>query len=153
MRQFLVDTLTPLVEDATITEEQMGKVIEALEAARPQGGHGGKGGQGGQHGGGRRGEALSTAATALGMEKDELRDELRSGKTLAEVAADKGVDVQVVIDALVAEAKAHLDQKVADGDMTQEEADQRLADLTERITDRVNDGGGSSHGEEGSKED
>ncbi len=153
MQQLLVDALTPLVEDGTITEEQMGKVIEALEAARPQGGGGGKGGQGGHHGGGHRGEALSTAATALGMEKDELRDELRSGKTLAEVAADKGVDVQVVIDALAAEAKAHLDQKVADGDMTQEEADERLAELTERITDRVNNGDGSSHGKEGSEED
>jgi hypothetical protein len=52
------------------------------------------------------------------------------------------VDVQVVIDALVAEAEAHLDEKVAEGGLTQEEADERLAEITEQITDRVNDGGG-----------
>jgi polyhydroxyalkanoate synthesis regulator phasin len=76
------------------------------------------------------------------MDQAELRDQLRDGSTLAEIAQAQGVDVQVVIDALVAEAKAHLDEKVAEGDLTQEEADERLAEITERITDRVNDGGG-----------
>jgi lipoate-protein ligase A len=45
-----------------------------------------------------------------------------------------------VIDALVAEFKAHLDEEVASGEHTQEEADQKLAKATERITDMVNNG-------------
>jgi hypothetical protein len=48
------------------------------------------------------------------------------------------VDAQTVIDALVAEASARLDEKVADGDLTQAEADERKADLEERITNLVN---------------
>ena len=36
------------------------------------------------------------------------------GKTIAEVAADQGVDPQAVIDALVAEATADIDQRITD---------------------------------------
>jgi hypothetical protein len=45
-----------------------------------------------------------------------------------------------VIDALVAEAQSHLELSVQNGRLTQEEADARLAELTERITRRVNEG-------------
>ena len=41
---------------------------------------------------------------------------------------------------MVAQAKTHLDEEVAAGEHTQEEADQKLADITERITDSVNNG-------------
>jgi polyhydroxyalkanoate synthesis regulator phasin len=140
MNEFLTETLSPLVEDGSITQEQMLEVIAAIEAARPAGGAGGSGGHGQGHG--HRGQGLEAAAEALGMDQAELRDQLRDGASLAEIAQAQGVDVQVVIDALVAEAKAHLDEKVAEGDLTQEEADERLAELTERITERVDGGGG-----------
>ena len=42
-------------------------------------------------------------AGALGIDVETLRDELRSGATVAEIAEANGVDPQVVIDALVAE--------------------------------------------------
>jgi hypothetical protein len=41
-------------------------------------------------------------------------------------------------DALVAEATAHLDEAVENGRLTEAEAAERAADLTERITARVN---------------
>src|SRR4051794_17858614 len=44
------------------------------------------------------GPNLDAAATALGITTDELKTELESGKTIAQVASDKGVDVQTVID-------------------------------------------------------
>ena len=53
--------------------------------------------------------------------------------------ADVG-DPQTVIDSLVAEAKSHLDLSVENGRLTQEEADAKLADVTERISDFVNNG-------------
>ncbi len=84
---------------------------------------------------------METAAETLGMSVADLRTALRDGQTLAEVAEAQGVEVQTLIDALVAEVKEHLDEHVADGDMTQEEADEKLAEATERITDRVNNGG------------
>ena len=42
-------------------------------------------------------------AEALGIDVEALRDELRSGATVAEIAEANGVDPQVVIDALVAD--------------------------------------------------
>ena len=89
---------------------------------------------------GHGGPGLDAAATALGITADELRTDLQGGKTIAQVAADKGVDVQTVIDAMVADAKSHLAAEVASGEHTQAEADQKLADLTQRITDSVNNG-------------
>jgi hypothetical protein len=127
--QHMADALAPLVADGTLTQDQADKVIAALEAARPQGG------PGMGHGGGM---GLDAAATALGITADELRTELQSGKTIAQVASDKGVDVQTVIDAMVAQLKTHLDEEVAAGEHTQEEADQKLADATTRITEQVN---------------
>jgi hypothetical protein len=85
-----------------------------------------------------RGAGMEAAAEALGMTADELRTALRDGQTIAEIAEANGVDVQVVIDAMVAEAQEHLAEKVAAGEMTQEEADEKLASLEERITERVN---------------
>ena len=46
-------------------------------------------------------------------------------------------DVQVVIDALVAEVAGHLDLAVEDGRLTEDEAAARLAEMAERVTDRV----------------
>ena len=109
-------------------------------APAPEGrGHGGPGGPRGCHGG-HRGAGLDAAATALGMTTEELRAQLDADTTIADVAKAKNVDVQKVIDAMVADAKAHLAQAVTDGRLTQAEADAKAAALTERITQHVNEG-------------
>lgn len=82
--------------------------------------------------------AMDTAAGVLGMTNAELRAALADGKTVAEIAEDKGVALQRVIDALVADHKTHLDAHVAAGEITQEQADERLARFTERVTAFVN---------------
>jgi uncharacterized protein YidB (DUF937 family) len=87
---------------------------------------------------GRHGPHLETAAGVLNLSVEDLRTRLRDGKTLAEVANDQGVAVQTLIDALVAEASDHIDQKVADGELTAEEAAERKATLPERIEELVN---------------
>jgi hypothetical protein len=84
------------------------------------------------------GASLDPAAEALGITEDELHDALRDGQTIAEVASAQGVDVQSVIDAMVAEATTRIDDAMADGDLTEEEATERKADLEERVTDLVN---------------
>jgi hypothetical protein len=126
----IADALAPLVSDGTLTQDQADKVASTLAESMPMGR--------GEHGG--RGMGLDAAATALGMTADELRTELQGGQTIAQVAESKGVDVQAVIDAMVAQAKTHLDEEVASGEHTQAEADQKLADITTRITDSVNNG-------------
>ncbi len=84
---------------------------------------------------------LATAAETIGISETDLRAALRSGQPIADVAKSKNVDVQKVIDALVAEAKKILAEKVAAGELTQAQADRRSATLTERITAFVNQDG------------
>lgn len=134
----LAEILAPLVEDGTITQAQADAVIEAIVDAGspPRGPHGG-----GRPGHGwRAGRGLDAAAEALGMSRSDLVDELRDGRTIAQVAEAKGVEVRAVIDAMVAEVREHLDGKVAEGELTREQADRRLAEATERITAMVNEG-------------
>ncbi len=130
--------LQNLVDDGTITAAQADAVAADLSASFPGRGPGGPGGPGEHHRGpGFDGEVL---AGLLGVDVDTLRADLREGKTVAEIAGEQGVEVQTVIDSLVAEAKSHLDLSVENGRLTQEEADTKLADVSGRITDFVNNG-------------
>jgi uncharacterized protein YidB (DUF937 family) len=120
----LPDRMTELVNNAGLGDH------------RP-GGHGGPGGPGGPgHPGLRAG--FEAAAETIGISAEDLRSALRDGSTIAEVAAANDVDVQAVIDAMVADANEHLDQAVADGRLDQERADNIKAGLVERITAVVN---------------
>lgn len=83
---------------------------------------------------GPRSEAL---AEMFGMTQDELRDAMHSGKSLATIAEEKNVDLSKVTDLLVSEFSAHLDEKVASGKHTREEADEKLAAFTENVDQMV----------------
>jgi hypothetical protein len=133
------DALDELVDDGTLTQAQADAVANALDEARPD------------HVPERFGpdwagkflfgpSLLSDAADAIGVDEDELLDALREGETIADLAEENGVDAQTVIDALVASVRERLDEAVADGDIEQDAADERLADATERITEFVNEG-------------
>lgn len=132
----LSEILQPLIDDGTLTQEQADKVIAALQDAAPFG-RGGPGMHGGR-GFGFFGAKLESVATALGITEDEVRTALEDGTTIAELATSKGVEVQTVIDALVADATARIDQAVTDGKLTADEATEQKAALTERITEFVN---------------
>jgi hypothetical protein len=84
------------------------------------------------------GRGLDAAAEAIGIDVDDLRTALRDGQTIAEVAAANGVDAQTVIDAMLADLGEKLAEQVAAGDLTQEEADERLAGAEAKITAHVN---------------
>ena len=113
--EFLKSALDELVAAGTITQAQADAILAGVEAKAPVPGDGtGPGGMGGPgrggkgHGGfgGRGGASLEAAATALGITTDELKTELQADKTIADVATEKGVDVDTVIDAMVTEATA-----------------------------------------------
>jgi hypothetical protein len=89
------------------------------------------------HRGGLRG-GLGETAKALGITEQELLTELGKGQSVADIAKAKGVDIDTVIEALVAEASARIDAAVKADLLTQEKADKLKADLKERITERVN---------------
>jgi hypothetical protein len=81
---------------------------------------------------------LDAAASYLGLTEAQLRNELARGKTLAQIAEDRGKSVDGLVDAMAAEVKARLDDAVAAGRLTRSQADQILRDVEQRITDRVN---------------
>lgn len=134
----LQEVLQPLVDDGTLTQDQLDKVVTTLEAAGPMGGeHGGRG---------PGGRGLATVAETLGMTEAEVKDAISNGQTLAQLAEAKGLTGQALIDALLADVQTHLDEEVASGEHTQEEADAKLAEVTARITEFVNNTGSGPMG-------
>lgn len=83
-----------------------------------------------------RGQAEIVAA-ALGMSVEELTAALREGKTVADLAAEKGVVLDTIVEALMAPRREALSQAVASGRLTQEQADRVLEQMRERITARL----------------
>ena len=83
-------------------------------------------------------KSLASVATVLKMTEAELKTQLDAGKSLADVAKAQGVNVQSVIDVIVAEVKAHVAEEVASGELTQAEADAKLADVNSKVTEMVN---------------
>lgn len=131
--------LRGLVVDGTIDQAQANEIAAAFTAKaselREQFGKGG----GGLNG--HRGEGVDAAAKALGMDAAALKAALKDDKTLAQVADAQGVDVQVVIDALVTEADTRIDAAVADGRLDAANADEAKAKVAEKIAERVNNPG------------
>jgi hypothetical protein len=60
------------------------------------------------------------------MTPDQVWAERVQGKTLADLASEKGVDTQKLVDVLVASQKTMLDQAVSDNRLTQAQADKWL---------------------------
>lgn len=106
-------------------------------------GSGGQGRGGNQCGGlmGRWGDStnslVTVAADVLGMERADLIAELLTGKTIAQVAQERGVDPQTIVDAFIAIRAEKLAEAVANGCITQEQADLMLEHLAEEATARV----------------
>lgn len=82
--------------------------------------------------------SLDTAASYLGLSESQLESQLDQGKTLAQIAKDRGKSVDGLVDALVKEANAKIDAAVKAGDLTQSQADAFKAGLRARVTDLVN---------------
>jgi hypothetical protein len=76
---------------------------------------------------------MEAIAEALGMTTDELSTELWGGKTLADLAEEKGVELQDLRDAVTAAQEAAtrdaIEQAVEDGTITREHADWLLEGL------------------------
>jgi hypothetical protein len=136
----LREVLQPLIDAGTITQAQADAVIAALNDAGPIGGGGIGGGRRGGPGrhGGFGGPSLDVVATTIGISEDDLRSALREGQTIADVAAANGSSADAVIAALVAARTESIDAAVADGRLTQEQADDKLVELETKVTEMVN---------------
>lgn len=136
----LRDALQPLVVDGTLTADQAESVVTHLVENRPERGDRGDRGDRGNHG--RRGPgkfAHSEVLTELlGVDADELREELRSGSTLAELAAANGVESSDLIAALMTQAEERINTAVEAERITADEAAEKLAKIETRITNKIN---------------
>jgi hypothetical protein len=75
----------------------------------------------------RPSDSMDEIAKLLGMTRDQIQAERVLGKTLADLATEKGVDTQKLVDVLVANQKTMVDQAVTDNRLTQAQADKWLA--------------------------
>ena len=145
------DTNDPTVEVPVETDTQTDTEVDATpngltaqvetdtpETDTPDGANGERheGRREGRHGGGCGGN--EAVAELLGLTPEELRDAKDAGSSLAEIATSEGVAVDEVIQTIVDEKAEHLAEEVAEGDLTQAEADARLAEIEARTADRVN---------------
>jgi hypothetical protein len=154
-RAAAIDQVDAALEEGRITEEQAEELKSRIESGEMPpflgpglffGGPKGDGERGFGFGFGpglgfHFGEKLDAAAAYLGVTEEELREALQGGKSLADIAGEKGKSVDGLKDALVAEAQARLDEAVADEKLTREQADRILERLREGIDDLVNASG------------
>lgn len=140
-----------------LTKEQGEAAKQRLSSGAPllpgfggpgQRGHGGPGGPGGGPGFGGRGghgfglglsdESAEGAAKFLGITTAQLRDQLRDGKSLADIAKAGNKSVDGLKAAIKDAAVTRLDQAVKDGKLTQKQRDEQSATLDKRIDELVN---------------
>ena len=130
------EVIEKAIEDGVITQDQADRVLSRLEDGFGFGRMGRLGGRGGGWMGDWKGSSLSNwqwLAEQLDMTIDELAAELEAGKTIAELAEEKGVDLQAT---QVEAMKEKLQQAVEEGRMTQDQADWMLQGLEQGFMPR-----------------
>ena len=101
-------------------------------------GHGGRGFGGPRFGLGLSFKSAEGAAKYLGITTAQLHEQLRDGKSLADIAKANNKSVDGLKAAIKDAATKRLDQAVKDGKLTQTQRDEMAAELDERIDDIVN---------------
>ena len=74
---------------------------------------------------------------ATGLTRAEIREAVQDGSTVAELIEANGGDVESVVAELVAEATTRINERVEEGRITQEQADEKLAELEANIQSRL----------------
>jgi polyhydroxyalkanoate synthesis regulator phasin len=148
IRDATIARIDQAVKDGDLTEEQGERLKEAARSGNLRGllpvlGPLGKGfgpgfGRGGLPAIERiGGDFLQTAADYLGMTTAELREAMRDGDSLADVAKQKGKSVDGLKTAIRNAQKADLDQAVKDGKLTQAQATRIQDELSEHVDELV----------------
>ncbi len=149
-----VDQIAQMVADGTLTQDQADQITAEIQ----NGGHlffglegpgrGGPGDHGRPGGPGMDGDhAAEQAALAdfLGVDTATLQSEFQSGTTLADVAANHGKTRDELKAFLTDQEATELATAVADGRLTQAQADQIAADHAANLDARI-DGTFDAHG-------
>ena len=117
-------TADEAVRQGKLTREQADRLRERIERGVLEGGQGGQG----QRAAFRK-HLFESMAQALNITPQQLRDEFRAGKTLAEIAQAHGTTEQAVRESVLQAARAMLEQDVTNGKLAQAQADAIYARL------------------------
>lgn len=118
------------VSTAAFAQGPMGNPAGGAEAGYGLSGRGS--GRGGLWGG-PDSSLVAVAAETLGLERTALVAELNAGKTIADVAQTQGVALDAIVEAYLAPRAAALAQAVADGRISQAQADTMLATMEANV--------------------
>lgn len=99
---------------------------------------------GGEHGcgGGAGYQVKEAAAAVLGISEDELRTQLMSGQTLAQIAEAHGMSTADFKAALKEKVAADLQAELDAGNITQEQFNEKTANLDAKLDSTINSEGG-----------
>jgi polyhydroxyalkanoate synthesis regulator phasin len=86
-------------------------------------------------------DLLDTAADYLGMDERDVREALRDGKSLADLADAKAKSVDELVQALREKLRHDADQAVKDGALTKEQADRLVEKLSAGMDELVEEPG------------
>jgi hypothetical protein len=137
-----IDQVNQAVKDGRLTQDEANAIIARINSGDIGPGFGfglrfGFGGPGFGHMGFARVDPLSTAASYLGLTEAQLRAQLQSGKSLADIAkATPGKTVAGVEDALVAAATKAID---ANTKLTADQKAQLIAKVKAMVDTLVNE--------------
>jgi len=76
---------------------------------------------------------FTITAGIVGLTEDTLWEKLEAGQSIAQIAQERGVDPQKVVDGIVAAEKEFVTGLVTTGELSQKEADEWLAGLVEEV--------------------
>ncbi|MCP5026982.1 MAG: hypothetical protein GY929_11930 [Actinomycetia bacterium] len=123
------EILDRMVEDGVIDQATADDITEWIEAEKAE------------HQAEReaqRAERLDTVAGYIGISADTLQTAFEDGQTLADIAEANGKDVDELINELVVDAKAEIEERATENDIPEERVEEMLEDVEERVEARVN---------------
>ena len=89
---------------------------------------------------------IDVVAEQVGLTADEVRDELATGISIADLAAKYEVDVQVIVTEALAQHQAALDAAVESGALTPEQAATMQPMMASMLATRISQPWGAGHG-------
>lgn len=131
-KQAKTEEIQQKVTDGKLTQAEADEIISRLDTEGFDFGGGmHKGGRGGMMGGGR--EVMDSVLTELGITADEAKTAFESGKTLQQLAEEKGKTSDELKALLKTKLEANINQELADGKIDET----RKAKMLENIDNMI----------------
>ncbi|WP_248928276.1 hypothetical protein [Paenibacillus hamazuiensis] len=118
---------TTSTSSASASTSVSDQTYKADKAQRPDGRMGFRGGI----------NFMQEAATILGIDEATLKASLKDGKTLVQLAQEKGITEDDLVQKLAAAETKAIDTAVSEGKLTQEQADKMKTGLADRLKQMV----------------